>query len=204
AGGRAGSGSPTPAEGESRPASRGRGRPAEQMEIGPLQRMALEPDVELFKGYHSYAIRTSPVTPATDYEEEQFPEHESPSPEPRGDPQRRVGTPALPQEREEKPMAVVEAKPEPPRPKEPQQRPSPERRALARAEPLADRKTEARAPGRTEPKVVAKRSLAAPVAAAVVAAQKAEECEEGPNTIVICMVILLNIGLAILFVHFLT
>ncbi|XP_030913934.1 junctophilin-2 [Geospiza fortis] len=43
-----------------------------------------------------------------------------------------------------------------------------------------------------------------PPAAAVVAAQKAEECEEGPNTIVICMVILLNIGLAILFVHFLT
>lgn len=27
---------------------------------------------------------------------------------------------------------------------------------------------------------------------------------QGPNTIVICMVILLNIGLAILFVHFLT
>ncbi|NXF09000.1 JPH2 protein, partial [Smithornis capensis] len=205
AGGRAG-GSPGPSEGESRPASRGRDRPAEQMEIGPLQRMAREPDVELFKDYHSYAVRTSPVTPATDYEEEQFPEHEPPSPEPRGDPQRRGGTPALPQEREreEKPVVVVEAKPELPRPKEPQQRPSPERRAMSRAEPLADRKTEARALGRTEPKAGAKRSLAAPVTAAVMAAQKAEECEEGPNTIVICMVILLNIGLAILFVHFLT
>ncbi|NWI90920.1 JPH2 protein, partial [Pitta sordida] len=202
----AGGGSPAPTEGDGRPASRGRGRPTEQMEIGPLQRIALEPDVELFKGYHSYAVRTSPVTPATDYEEEQFPEHESPSPEPRGDSQRRGGTPGLPQEREreQKVMAVVEAKPEPARPKEPQQRLSPERKAMARAEPLANRKTEARALGRTEPKAGAKRSPAAPVVAAVVAAQKAEECEEGPNTIVICMVILLNIGLAILFVHFLT
>ncbi|NWU16433.1 JPH2 protein, partial [Cephalopterus ornatus] len=199
----AGGGSPVPPEGEARPASRGRARPAEQMEIGPLQRMALEPDVELFKGYHSYAVRTSPVTPATDYEEEQFPEHEPPSPEPRGDPQRRGGTPAPPQEREEKPAAMAEAKPESPRHKEPQQRPSPERRPTGRAEPTADRKTEARALGRTEPKAGPKRSPA-PVAAAVVAAQKVEECEEGPNTIVICMVILLNIGLAILFVHFLT
>ncbi|NXC00830.1 JPH2 protein, partial [Orthonyx spaldingii] len=187
-------------ESESRPASRGRGRAAEQMEIGPLQRMAREPDVELFKGYHSYAVRTSPVTPATDYEEEQFPENEPPSPEPRGEPQRRGGTPGPPQGREEKPLVAAEAKPEPPRPKEPQQRPSPERRAVGRAEAAADRKTEARAPGRTEPKAGARRSQAQ----AAAAAQKAEECEEGPNTIVICMVILLNIGLAILFVHFLT
>ncbi|NWZ58682.1 JPH2 protein, partial [Haliaeetus albicilla] len=200
AGGRPGGGSPAPAEGEGRPASRGWGHPAEQMEIGPLQRMAREPDVELFKGYHSYAVRTSPVSPAADYEEEPLPEPEPPSPEPRG------GTPAPPQEREEKPAARAEAKPEPPRPKELKQRPSPEHRAAGRGEPAADRKTEARAPGRTEPKVGAKRSpaLAAAPAAAVAAAQEAEECEEGPNTIVICMVILLNIGLAILFVHFLT
>lgn len=172
----AGGGSPAPSEGEGRPGSRGRGRSAEQMEIGPLQRMAREPDVELFKGYHSYAVRTSPVTPATDYEEEQFPENEPPSPEPRGEPQRRGGTPGPPQGREEKPSVAAEAKPEPPRPKEPQQRPSPERRAGGRAEPAADRKTEARAPGRTEPKAGAKRGPAQ--AAAVVAAQKAEECEE--------------------------
>ncbi|NXS76196.1 JPH2 protein, partial [Pandion haliaetus] len=189
-------------EGEGRPASRGWGHPAEQMEIGPLQRMAREPDVELFKGYHSYAVRTSPVSPAADYEEELLPEPEPPSPEPRGDPQPRGSTPALPQEREEKLAARTEAKPEPPRPKELKQRPSPERRAAGRAEPTADRKTEARAPARTEPKPGAKRSPAP--AAAVAAAQEAEECEEGPNTIVICMVILLNIGLAILFVHFLT
>lgn len=194
------------ADGEARPASRGAGRPAEQMEIGPLQRMAREPDVELFKGYHSYAVRTSSVSPTTDYEEEPFPEHGPPSPETRGEPQRHGGTPVPPRELEEKPAPRVEAKAEQPRPKEAQPRPkeakqrhSPERRVAGRNEPAADRKTEARAPGRTEHKAGAKRSLA-PVAAA----QDAEECDEGPNTIVICMVILLNIGLAILFVHFLT
>ncbi|NXN41436.1 JPH2 protein, partial [Rhinoptilus africanus] len=187
-------------EGEGRLSSQGRGRPAEQMEIGPLQRMAHEPDVELIKDYHSYAVRTSPVSPAEDYEEEPLPEPEPPSPEPRGNPQRRGGTSTPPQEREEKPVARVEAKPEPPRPKEPKRRLSPERRAAGRAEPVSDRKTEARAPGRTEAKAGAKRGPAT----TAVAAQEAEECEEGPNTIVICMVILLNIGLAILFVHFLT
>ncbi|NXJ63131.1 JPH2 protein, partial [Rostratula benghalensis] len=200
AGGRPGGGSPVPPEAEGRPPSRGRGRPAEQMEIGPLQRMAREPDVELFKGYHSYAVRTSSVSPTEDYEEEPLPEPEPPSPEPRGDPQRRGGTSTPLEEREEKPAAKVEAKPEPPRPKEPKQRPSPERRAAGRAEPTADRKAEARALGRTDAKAGAKRGLAM----TAVAAQEAEECEEGPNTIVICMVILLNIGLAILFVHFLT
>ncbi|NWR59235.1 JPH2 protein, partial [Bucorvus abyssinicus] len=202
AGGRAGGGSPATPEGEGRLPSRGRARPAEQMEIGPLQRMAREPDVDVFKDYHSYAVRTSPVSPAEDYEEEPLPKPEPPTPEPRGEPQRRGGTSTPPQEQDEKPAAKAEAKPEPPRPKEPKQRSSPEHRAAGRAEPAANRKTEARAPGRTEPKAGAKRSPAP--AAAVAAVQAAEECEEGPNTIVICMVILLNIGLAILFVHFLT
>ncbi|NXL95771.1 JPH2 protein, partial [Alectura lathami] len=107
-----------------------------------------------------------------------------------------------PQEPEEKPVPHAEAKAEPPRPKEPKQRPSPERRPVSGSEPNADRKTEARAPGRTEHKAGGKR-VPAPVVA-VAAVQDAEECDEGPNTIVICMVILLNIGLAILFVHFLT
>ncbi|NXI67922.1 JPH2 protein, partial [Anseranas semipalmata] len=197
--GEVGGGTP---EGEGRPASRGTGRPAEQMEIGPLQRMAREPDVELFKGYHSYAVRTSPVSPTADYEEEPLPEPGPPSPVPRGEPQRRGGTPLPPQEPEEKPVPRAEAKAEQPRPKEVKQRPSPERRAVGRSEPATDRKTEARALARTEHKAGAKRGPAPMVAAA--AAQDADECDEGPNTIVICMVILLNIGLAILFVHFLT
>lgn len=174
AGSRAGGGSPAPAESESRPASRGHGRPAEQMEIGPLQRMAHEPDAEHFQGYHSYAVRTSPVSPAEDYEEEPLPEPQlPPSPEPRGDPQRRGDTPVPPQEREEKPAARLEAKLEPQRHKEPKQRPSPERRAAGRTEPSADKKTEARAPGQMEPKAVAKRGLAM-----VAAAQEVEEYEE--------------------------
>ncbi|NXX91052.1 JPH2 protein, partial [Centropus bengalensis] len=200
AGSRAGGGSPAPAEGESRPASRALGRPAEQMEIGPLQRMAHEPDVEHVKGYHSYAVRTSPVLAAVDYEEELLPEPEPPSPEPRELSQPRGSTPAPAQEREEKPVAKVEGKAEVA--KEVKQRLSPERRAVGRAESAANKKTEARAPGRMEPKAGAKRTQGP--AAAVPVAREAEECEEGPNTIVICMVILLNIGLAILFVHFLT
>ncbi|NXD66106.1 JPH2 protein, partial [Eolophus roseicapillus] len=197
--GRSGGGSPAPPDGEGRPGSRGWARPAEQMEIEPLQRKAREPDVEHFQGYHSYAVRTSP---ATDYEEEPLIEPEPPSPEPRGDVQRRGGTPVPQQEREEKPVAKAEVKPEPPRAKEPKQRPSPERRAAGQAEPTADKKTEAKGPRRIEPKAGAKGSPGS--VAAVAAAQEVEECEEGPNTIVICMVILLNIGLAILFVHFLT
>ncbi|KFP04117.1 Junctophilin-1, partial [Calypte anna] len=103
--------------------------------------------------------------------------------------------PPPPQGGGEKPAAKAEL----PRSKEPKQRSSPERRAAGRAEAPAERKTEAKVPGRTEPKAGAKKG-----SALAVAAQEVEECEEGPNTIVICMVILLNIGLAILFVHFLT
>ncbi|NWU95965.1 JPH2 protein, partial [Upupa epops] len=182
-----------------RASSHGRACPAEHMEIGPLQRMAQEPDVDVIKGYHSYAVRTSPVTPSEDYEEEPLLEPEPPSPEPRKDAQRSGGTSLpSPQERGEMPAARVAARLETPWAKEAKQRSSPERRVVSQAKPVANKKTEARTPGRTEPKAGAKRGPAP------VAAMAAEECEEGPNTIVICMVILLNIGLAILFVHFLT
>ncbi|XP_031412410.1 junctophilin-2-like [Meleagris gallopavo] len=206
----AGPGSGGASDGEGRPASRGAAaRPAEQMEIRPLQRMAREPDVEHYKGYHSYPVRTSPVSPAADYEEEPLSERGLPSPEPQGEPRRRGGTPVQTQEPAERHApqaeAKAEAKAEQPQPKElkqPRRRPSPERKAVSRSEPADDRKTEGRAPGRTEQKAGAKRSPAPVVAVAAV--QDAEEGDEGPNTIVICMVILLNIGLAILFVHFLT
>ncbi|XP_025948845.2 junctophilin-2 [Dromaius novaehollandiae] len=209
------------AAGESRPPSQGSGRPssarppAEQMEIKPLQRMAREPDVELYKGYHSYAVRTSPVSPPADYEDEPFPEPKPPSKsvslEPRaeaeaaGDARRRGGTPTAATTHEEKPVPKTEAKQEQARPephhKELRQRRSPERRPPAKAEAVAERKTETKALVKAEPKGVARRG---PPSAAAAVAPEAEECEEGPNTIVICMVILLNIGLAILFVHFLT
>ncbi|XP_015737094.1 junctophilin-2 [Coturnix japonica] len=202
----AGAGGGGASDGEGRPASRGSARPAEQMEIGPLQRMARGSDAEHYKGYHSYAVRTSPVSPAADYEEEPLSERGPPSPEPQIEPQRHGGTPVPIQEPMERHTPQVEANveqhPHPKEHKQPRQRLSPEHKAVSRSEPAADRKTEGRAPGRTEHKAGAKRSPA-PVMA-VAAAQDAEEGDEGPNTIVICMVILLNIGLAILFVHFLT
>ncbi|NWX82669.1 JPH2 protein, partial [Nothoprocta ornata] len=186
---------------------------AEHMEIKPLQRMAREPAAELYKGYHGYAVRTSSASPPADYEDEHFPEpkaHSEPvSPEPveeagageaTGDARRRGGTPAG---HEDKPVPKVEAKEEAARAelrhKEPKQHRSPEHRPPARGEATAERKTETKALVKAEPKGAARKAL--PPAAV---APEAEECEEGPNTIVICMVILLNIGLAILFVHFLT
>uniref|UniRef100_A0A8B9F567 Uncharacterized protein n=1 Tax=Amazona collaria TaxID=241587 RepID=A0A8B9F567_9PSIT len=171
--GRSGGGSPAPPDGEGRPGSRGWARPAEQMEIEPLQRKAREPDVEHFQGYHSYAVRTSP---ATDYEEEPLIEPEPPSAEPRGDAQRQGGTLVPPQEREEKPAAIAEVKPEPPQAKEAKQRPSPERRAAGQAEPTADKKTEPKGPRRIEPKGGGK-GVPGPISA-VAAAKEVEECEE--------------------------
>ncbi|XP_019365393.1 PREDICTED: junctophilin-2 isoform X1 [Gavialis gangeticus] len=210
-----------------RPASRSPSRHSnvrtstDQMEIKPLQRITKEPDVELYQGYHSYAVRTSPVTPPLDYEEEPFPEPKSPtksaSPEPRAErravehkaePQRQGGTPIVQQEpaHEEKPVPKAEPKPEQHKPepkhKEPKQHHPPEHKVATKTEPVteakAERKTETKALAKLEPKVVTKQG---PPEAET---QEAEEFEEGPNTIMICMVILLNIGLAILFVHFLT
>lgn len=114
----AGAGGGGASDGEGRPASQGAVRPAEQMEIRPLQRMAREPDVEHYKGYHSYAVRTSPVSPTADYEEEPHSERGPPSPEPQREPQRRGGTPVPTQEPAERHAPQAEAKAEQPHPKE--------------------------------------------------------------------------------------
>ncbi|KAH1182030.1 junctophilin-2 isoform X1 [Mauremys mutica] len=196
---------------------------ADQMEIKPLQRIVQEPDVELYQGYHSYAVRTSPVTPPLDFEEEPFPVPKSPtksvSPEPRTDVraiehkaelQRRGGTPITQQEPapEEKPVPKAESKPEQPAPEpkhkqELKQNHVAEHKAAVKTEAATEakpeQKTETKALAKPEPTVVAKKE---PSPEAVT--QEVDEFEEGPNTIMICMVILLNIGLAILFVHFLT
>ncbi|TFK07771.1 nicotinamide phosphoribosyltransferase [Platysternon megacephalum] len=196
---------------------------ADQMEIKPLQRIVQEPDVELYQGYHSYAVRTSPVTPPLDFEEEPFPVPKSPtksvSPEPSTDVraiehkaelQRRGGTPVTQQEPapEEKPVPKAESKPEQPAPEpkhkqELKQNYVAEHKAAVKTEAATEakpeQKTETKALAKPEPPVVAKKE---PSPEAVT--QEVDEFEEGPNTIMICMVILLNIGLAILFVHFLT
>uniref|UniRef100_A0A8C8SDL9 Junctophilin n=1 Tax=Pelusios castaneus TaxID=367368 RepID=A0A8C8SDL9_9SAUR len=209
----------------SRPASQSSARlsnvrtSADQMEIKPLQRIVREPDVELYHGYHSYAVKTSPVTPPLDFEEELFPVPKSPvklvSPEPRTDvrtiePQKGEGTPLTQQEPapEEKPVSRVESKPEQPKPEvnhnqELKQHPT----AMEKDAVETEAATEAKPEQKTQTKALAK-----PTATVVTkkepppdaVAQEEEEFEEGPNTIMICMVILLNIGLAILFVHFLT
>ncbi|XP_053101514.1 junctophilin-2 isoform X2 [Hemicordylus capensis] len=204
--------------GNIRPASRSPSQPshvrsaAEQMEIKPLQRIQKEGDVALFQGYHSYAVRTSPVTPPVDYEEESFPDSKAPtkssSPEPKAEvkaiehksePQKRGGTPVPPHEpaHEEKKTPKAELK------QEPKQLPPTEHKVEEKTEVVAEakteRKSEAKVVAKIEPKAVVKK--APPHEAA---ATEVEENEEGPNTVIICMVILLNLGLSILFVHFLT
>ncbi|XP_020635086.3 junctophilin-2 [Pogona vitticeps] len=186
---------------------------ADQMEIKPLQRIEQEGDVALFQGYHSYAVRTSPITPPMDYEEESFPESKLPaklvSPEPKADvkaiehkvePEKRGGTPVSHHHEpvhEEKKMLKAEPKQEPKQ--HPQLEPKVEEKGEMAAEEKVERKIETKVVAKTEPKTALKK--APPEEAA---AKEVEEPEEGPNTVIICMVILLNVGLSILFVHFLT
>ncbi|XP_060086846.1 junctophilin-2 [Heteronotia binoei] len=181
---------------------------ADHMEIKPLQKLQQGGDVALFQGYHSYAVRTSPVTPPLDNEEESSPEYKSPpqpsSSEPKADvkeaehklePQKRAVTPVVQQEpaHEEKKTRRAEPKPEP------KQHPPPESKAELKTQAAAEGKPERKTVAKIEPKAGVKKGPLTEEAAPVV-----EEHEEGPNTIIICMVILLNVGLSILFVHFLT
>ncbi|XP_042317440.1 junctophilin-2 isoform X3 [Sceloporus undulatus] len=186
--------------------------PAEQMEIKPLQRIHQVGDAELFQGYHSYAVRTSPVTPPIDYEEESFPDSKVPvkpiSPEPKADvkaiehkmePQKRGGTPVSHHEpaHEEKKAHKVEMK------HEPKQHPGPEHKVEEKTEAAPEDKLEQKTETKVMPKVELK-AMVKKVPPPEAAPKEVEEQEEGPNTIIIFMVILLNIGLSILFVHFLT
>ncbi|XP_023406033.2 junctophilin-2 [Loxodonta africana] len=166
-----GSRSVTPSEGADR---RSPARQAtEHMAIEALQAPpapSREPEVALYRGYHSYAVRTGPPAPPP-FDDE--PEAEvsgsdsapsSPATAPAQAPAPRVPEPEPPAKLEPKPI-VPKAK---------------------------ARKTEAR--GLTKAKKKARKEAAEPEV----------EVEEVPNTVLICMVILLNIGLAILFVHLLT
>ncbi|CAI5778210.1 junctophilin-2 isoform X1 [Podarcis lilfordi] len=206
------------AAGGSRPASQSPSHPshvrvaADQMEIKPLQRIHHEGDVALFQGYHSYAVRTSPVTPPVDFEEESFPDSKLPakpsSPEPKADvkaiehkpePQKRGGTPVSQHEAAHEEKKALRAEPKQDLKQHPPPEPKAEEKAEAAAEGKPERKTETKVVAKTDPKAVVKK-----VASPEAATKEVEEHEEGPNTIIICMVILLNVGLSILFVHFLT
>lgn len=196
--------------GNNRPGSRSPSRHthvrtgAEQMEIKPLQRINKEGEVALFQGYHSYAVRTSPVTPPLDLEEESFPDSKLPakpsSPEPKADVKtvehkpehpKRVGTPITSHEPVHEEKKVLKA--------EPKQHPPPEYKVEEKTEAPVEKKTETKVVAKIEPKALVKKTPPAETAA-----QEVEEHEQGPNTILICMVIFLNVGLSILFVHFLT
>ncbi|XP_068118406.1 junctophilin-2 [Hyperolius riggenbachi] len=213
----------------------------------PLQRLdnkSSNKDVEFHKGYHSYAVRTSPVIPPLDDEEKAFPSPETPP---------KAGTPDL---KEEKKETLPEPKPQEHKTaieilakKESKVIPSEEVKEVKGKKPSVEAKTETKIvqkaelktvqkpepkvapkplPAKTEPKPVAKaappkpepkpatkteskalvkfdaKSLVKKGAQVVAAAKAEEEVEERPDTIMICMVILLNIGLSILFVHLLT
>ncbi|KAM4622239.1 junctophilin-2 [Discoglossus pictus] len=204
-----------------------------ELNMKPLRRLEdtlAETDVEFHKGYHSYAVRTSPVTPPLDYEDKAFPSH----PTPTGTPDLKERLKDILPSQESKSIADKKIqeeiktekksltktvskseinetktvqKPEPKisqktEPKVLQKSLRPEPKAVPkiapqRPEPKAGLKPESKAMVKFDPKIVAKKI-------AQVAAKAEEEHEERPDTIMICMVILLNIGLSILFVHLLT
>ncbi|XP_038606631.1 junctophilin-2 [Tachyglossus aculeatus] len=192
--------------------------PTEQMEIQPLRASPAptpEPEVARYQGYHSYAVRNTPVPPPQEEEDEDLPSGPSSpyspsSPSPAFFPP----SPSSPSSSSSSPFSPLPTAPARPLPSMPREEPSSGRAtAKAKAEPRAPAKaepkqqppsSEAKAARKTEArgsaKAVAKRKIRRGAAAATAEA----ELEEGPNTVMICMVILLNIGLAILFVHFLT
>ncbi|XP_075703158.1 junctophilin-2 [Rhinoderma darwinii] len=214
-----------------------------ESQMKPLQRLGNKSsgsDVEFHKGYHSYAVRTSPVTPPLDYEEKAFPSPVTPTksrtPDLKEDkkdisPSQKLQeqTAAIeppkkefkvkPSEDNRLDVKVLEAKSETKivqkyEPKIIQKtEPKIEQKATpAKAEPkpvpkAPAQKPEPKAPAKTESKALAKfdpKGLVKKGAQAAAAVKPEEEIEERPDTIMICMVILLNIGLSILFVHLLT
>ncbi|XP_036608977.1 junctophilin-2 [Trichosurus vulpecula] len=176
--------------------------PTDHMEIQPLQpppaHPTREPEVAHYQGYHSYAVRTSPPVPPPFDEEEA----DSAAPTtPVTPPASPVSKPDVRPEMEALPSATTPPKPElkARAPKtEPKHPPSPIK-AETPSHTKLTRKTEARGSSKGGAKKKGRRE-----AAAAAALEAEMELEEAPNTVLICMVILLNIGLAILFVHFLT
>nr|XP_045013066.1 junctophilin-2 [Jaculus jaculus] len=174
-----GSGPPTPAEGAGR---RSPARPSSELmaieALRPPPAPVPEPEVAMYRGYHSYAVRTGPPAPPPPDDE---PEPE-PEPEASG-PDSAPPSPATAPEQTPAPQTPSKLEPKP---------------IVPRAEPKAKaRKTEARGLTKAGAKKKARKEAA-------LAAEAEVEVEEVPNTVLICMVILLNIGLAILFVHLLT
>ncbi|XP_051948137.1 junctophilin-2-like [Xyrauchen texanus] len=105
---------------------------------------------------------------------------------------------------EKKLTSKVEPKPSPKREPSlaPKAAPKPEHKLVSQPEPKPVVKPVVKPVAKVEAKVELRQK--ALVKAPSETAQESLELDEGPNTIMICMVILLNIGLAILFVHILS
>ncbi|GCB70710.1 hypothetical protein scyTo_0001352 [Scyliorhinus torazame] len=152
-------------------------------------------DAKFHESYHSYAVRTEVGPPPLDLVHDEAPVKLLPvkkeaiptkplTPEPK--PQVKVKEP------EPKPAQVQITAPHPKQEKQPQ--PRPESRPKSKPEPKPGLKPVTK----PVPKLVTQPEVERKEVAEVA------PFDQGPNTVMIAMVILLNIGLAILFVHFLT
>ncbi|KAB0348798.1 hypothetical protein FD755_005700, partial [Muntiacus reevesi] len=204
-GGGEGSRPVTPSDGAGR---RSPARPAsERMAIEALQAPPArpeEPEVALYQGYHSYAVRTAPPAPPPFEDEPEAPAADSaPPPAP---------APESPAKLEPKPI-VPKAEPKVKARKT-------EARGLTKAGAKKKARKEAAAAAEVEVEEVrllvevgsgggswrcwTPRRVGVGECALLGTQAASFRCSQVPNTVLICMVILLNIGLAILFVHLLT
>ncbi|XP_076839748.1 junctophilin-2 [Brachyhypopomus gauderio] len=179
--------------------------PGRSQEPSPARRREPSPGA---RQEQSLAVRREP-SPARRRE---------PSPARRREPspaRRREPSPAARQE----PSLEVRREPSPSRRREPspsprtrwettpapKREPSPAPKSVAKLEPTPVPKPETKAVAKPSPKVESKAELrqrSAVKGPSEVTGSRQQE--EGPNTVMICMVILLNIGLAIVFVHILS
>lgn len=136
-------------------------------QMKPLQRldkMSSDADIEFHKGYHSYAVRTSPVNPPLDFEEKAFPPPQAGTPDLKEEPKEVHFS----QKVQEKKTAVEPTKKVKPseevkdvKVEKPSVEAKTETKIVQKAEPKTVQKTEPKvvqkpAPPKAEPKVVAK------------------------------------------------
>ncbi|XP_043945927.1 junctophilin-2-like [Protopterus annectens] len=136
-----------------------------------------------------YAVTEKETSPRIEYEQQGRPEPK----------QKLISETKHEPKVEAKPEQKPETKPQPKLERKTETRA--ERKSESKSEPKAETKTERKAELRVvrkhEPKPISKKL-------SQVTGKEMVETEQGPNTILIFMVILLNIGMAVLFVHFLT
>ncbi|TDH10180.1 hypothetical protein EPR50_G00072460 [Perca flavescens] len=221
-------------EGAGAPGSRGPSRtPSRQsvkieqgsdLEIKPLQKFDSEVKAPDVPPAPAAPVRNSLISPDEDEVEEEE-EEEAPrpiskvsskavTPEPKINevkteraPSVRQQAPSVSENKVEsrevsRPSSKAEAKPLPKRQPSPAPSPKPSLEPKAVPKQVEDKAIVAKPAPKVEPKAEARLKAMVSSPSPEVTAESLEL--EGPNTIMICMVILLNIGLAILFVHILS